>query len=77
MVGIWSESLGLLAMSDGIHNFKIVPLFLVLASGGGVQGSGMKMSGVFFMFVVFTITNLCSSSLCAFHECLRTLSFLE
>ena len=67
MVGIWSES----------RYFKIVLLFLVLASGGYVQGSGMKLSSLYFMFLVFTITNLCSSSLCAFRDCLRTLSFLE
>ena len=51
-----------------IRTWYIIPLVLVRASGGGVHGSGMNISGLYLVLVVLTITNLCSVSLCIFLE---------
>ena len=53
-----------------------MPLFFVLASGGGVHGSGLDMADLYFLLVVLTITNFSSESLCFCSECFIMVSFL-
>ena len=68
MVGI-----GLVGADDRIWIVLIVPLRR--ASAGSVQGSGVKISGLYLVLVALTITNFLSWSLCTVMECLRTDSF--
>ena len=49
---------------------------LGLASGGGTQGSGLKIPGLNLVFVVSMIVNFLSKSLCFICVCLTAFSFL-
>ena len=49
---------------------------LGLASGGGTQGSGLKIPGLNLVFVVSIIVNFLSKSLCFNCVCFTAFSFL-
>ena len=48
---------------------------LVLASGGGTQGSGLKIPGLNLVFVVSMIVNFLSKSLCFICVCFTAFSW--